>query len=119
MNWFRIIGYSKNATNWFISWGISGKARDPRIKTTRGESFVFLPKNIIGAWEARDEPLIPSKVFGFVINGKKEENYPFMGKIVVMADSGWTCDSESTFPGYGVVHLGDNQQLLLNIFKYL
>jgi hypothetical protein len=90
-----------------------------RIITKHGEPMAYLPKDVIGIWESRDEPYIPNKVFGVIINGKTEQNYPFKGKIAVMADSGWIGDLDSTFPGYGVIHLGDNQQFLLNILKYL
>ena len=74
---------------------------------------------MVGKWSSENEPEMKNKIFGLVVDGKKGQYELIKGKVIVLADSGFIGDKDSTFPGFGVIDKGDNEMFVRRIFEYL
>ena len=90
-----------------------------RIESDVGTPFIFLPDSMVGKWSSENEPEMKNKIFGLVVDGKKGQYELIKGKVIVLADSGFIGDKDSTFPGFGVIDKGDNEMFVRRIFEYL
>jgi hypothetical protein len=90
-----------------------------RIESEIGTPFVFLPDSMVGRWSSENETPIQNRVFGLTIDGQEEEHDIIKCKVIVLADSGFIGDKDSTFPGFGVIDRGDNELFVKRIFDYL
>jgi hypothetical protein len=90
-----------------------------RIISNIGEAFIYLPNSMKGGWSSSTEQLIRNKVFGLVIDGKYNNSEIIKGKVIILADSGFIGDKDSIFPGFGLIHKGDNILFLQRILQYL
>lgn len=90
-----------------------------RIISDIGEPIIYLPNTMVGGWSSKNEELIKNKVFGLVIDGEYNNNEKINGRVVILADSGFIGDKDSTFPGFGLIDKGDNILFLQRILQYL
>jgi hypothetical protein len=90
-----------------------------RIDSKIGTPFIYLPDSMKGRWSSEGETPISKRVFGLVIDGQKDSHEIVKGKMIVLADSGFIGDKDSTFPGFGVINHADNELLVRRLFDYL
>ncbi|MFW9806257.1 MAG: hypothetical protein ACFFFK_05960 [Candidatus Thorarchaeota archaeon] len=90
-----------------------------RIESDIGTPIIFLPDSMIGRWSSENEPEMKNRIFGLVVDGKREEHDIIKGKVIVLADSGFIGDKDSTFPGFGVIDQSDNELLVKRMFEFL
>jgi hypothetical protein len=74
---------------------------------------------MVGRWSSENEAPITNKIFGLVIDGQEESHETIKGKVIVLGDSGFIGDKDSTFPGFGVIEKGDNELFISRMFDYL
>ena len=90
-----------------------------RIESEIGTPFIYLPDSMVGRWSSENETPIPNRVFGLIINGQEVNHEIIKGKVIVLGDSGFLGDKDSTFPGFGLIDKGDNELFITRMFDYL
>jgi len=90
-----------------------------RIESDIGTAFIYLPDSMEGRWSSEDEVPKSKRVFGLAIDGHLEDHEIIKGRMIVLADSGFIGDKDSTFPGFGVIDHADNELLVTRMFEFL
>ncbi|PHN04696.1 hypothetical protein [Flavilitoribacter nigricans] len=90
-----------------------------RIVSTVGTPFLYLPDGMVGRWSSEGEALIPDRIFGLIIDGSKSQSDAVKGKIVILADSGFIADKDSTVPGKGLIDQGDNEVFIRRLIRFI
>ena len=54
-----------------------------------------------------------------VIDGEKDNHPLIKGKVIILADSGFIGDQNSTRPGFGLIDKEDNELFVRRIISYL
>ncbi|MFW9786732.1 MAG: hypothetical protein ACFFE2_05410 [Candidatus Thorarchaeota archaeon] len=90
-----------------------------RIESKLGTPFIYLPDTMVGRWSSEGESPLRNRIFGLAIDGQKEPNEIIKGKVIVLGDSGFLGDKDSTFPGFGMIDRGDNEIFIQRMFRYL
>ncbi|MCH8907174.1 MAG: hypothetical protein IH840_08805 [Candidatus Heimdallarchaeota archaeon] len=94
------------------------------IISKNGLPVIYLSKLMVGLSGLEEQKEVQNiepeerKIFGLSID-RKSSDLDIDGKVVIIADSGFIGEKDSTFPGYGLIEEGDNLLFIKRLFLFL